>query len=128
MSNFPNISRFITETPFSEKHIFYFKLSAVSFFSGFLLLGIVIQSISLLQNLNSVKAITSEREKVSKEIAYWKNVSTQYSDYRDVYFRIAALEYKMGNTQQSTEYMEKALLLDPNFEAGKVLGEKIKQN
>ena len=128
MSNFPNISRFITETPFSEKHIFYFKLSAVSFFSGFLLLGIAIESFSLLQNLNSVKEITSQRQAASKEISYWKNISSQYEDYRDVYFRIAALEYKMGNTQQSTEYMQKALLLDPNFEAGKVLGEKIKQN
>ena len=75
-----------------------------------------------------MKEITSQREAVSKEISYWKNISSQYEDYRDVYFRIAALEYKMGNTQQSTEYMQKALLLDPNFEAGKVLGEKIKQN
>lgn len=125
--NFPSIFRFITEYTVSDKAILHTKLIIIGFFSGLLLVSIVYQSSKLIHNIQAVQHMRVERGKINQEIAYWKQIANQYEGYRDVYFRIAALEYKVGNTTESKQYMEKALELDPNFEAGRVLGEKIKE-
>jgi tetratricopeptide (TPR) repeat protein len=103
------------------------KLLVVSFSSGILLISILLQSTALIQNLEAVHGMQQERGKVIQEIQYWKQAAEKYKGYRDVYFRIAALEYKVGDMAESKKYMEKALELDPNFEAGRILGEKIKK-
>jgi tetratricopeptide (TPR) repeat protein len=124
-SLFPKIFRFITEYHLSEQSIFYFKLTAVSFFSGLLLLGIGIQLIVLQQNREEARQASSQREQVIKELSYWKSLVGKYKDYRDVYYRIATLSYQLGNKDESKLYVRKTLELDPNFEAGKVLGAKV---
>lgn len=125
--NFPSISRFITEWGAPTHILLYAKLFFASFFSGILVVSILFQVFILMRNMETVKSIEVERHNVSQEIQYWKQISQQYQGYRDVYFRIAALEYKRGEIAESKKYMDKALEVDPNFEAGRVLGEKIKQ-
>ena len=44
-----------------------------------------------------------------------------YPNYRDGYFRLATLEYELGNRNKAKEYVQKALELDPNFEEGRRL-------
>lgn len=124
----PSIFRFITEYTLSDKAITHAKLMIIGFFSGLLLVSIAYQTNKLFHNLQAVQVMRHERGKINQEIVYWKHVSERYEGYRDVYFRIAALEYKIGNKRESEQYMEKALEIDPNFEAGRVLGEKIQQN
>mgnify|MGYP004417280321 FL=1 len=59
------------------------------------------------------------------KITYWEGISEKYKGYRDVYYRIAALQFKVGNVAASQEYVKKALELDPNFPEGHVLGAKV---
>ena len=92
---------------------------------GFLLLSIVLQSLSLKQSLQELSKVQMERKKVAAEVTYWENIANKYRGYRDVYFKLATLEYKLGDVAAAKKYMKTAFELDPNFEAGRVLGTKI---
>ena len=123
----PRISLFITERFSFQKTTLYTKMFFVSFLSGILVFNIIFQVTVFVENAKKVQSMKNERVAVSKEIQYWKQTAAKYDGYRDAYFRLAALEYKVGAVNESKQYMEKTLELDPNFEAGRVLGEKIQR-
>lgn len=61
---------------------------------------------------------------IRKLITLWEKITQEKPDYRDGYFQIAVLYYKLGENEKVREYVEKTLLLDPNFEpAGKLIQE-----
>lgn len=124
-ARFPSIYRFITEEIISERTLYYTKLLIVSILSSMILLQIVTQAIALQENRKLAELAQLERQNITGEIVYWKNLSTQYKGYRDIYFRIASLEYRLGKKDEAKSYVKKAMELDPNFEAGRVLGEKV---
>ena len=125
LQQFPNIYRFITEYQLSPRTVFFTKVAFASFFSGLILIGIVFQSAALYHNLQEVDRLKAERAGIMREVDYWKGIASEYKGYRDVYYRIAVLEYKLGNVGESKDYIKKALELDPNFHEGRVLGAKI---
>jgi len=113
---FPKIFRFITEQA---------ELLVISFVSGFVIIGIVLQSVRLSENMQKITVIEAERLQLSKELSYWQDVSRQYIGYRDVYLKIAGLQYQLGDLSQAKTSVDKALSLDPNFRDGQVLGASI---
>ncbi len=117
ISLFPKIYRFITES---------WKLIVTSFVSGLLLIAIALQSVSLYQNLQEEKKLSSDRQKTVAELAFWKQTVGKYKNYRDAYFKIATLEYRLGDVDEAKIYLKKILDLDPNFgkarEMEKILG------
>ncbi len=115
-SLFPKITRFITES---------WKMMVVSFLSGLLIMGIFLQGLSLQKNLAAERKTSTDREKIAIEINRWKKNLEKYPDYRDGYYKLASLEYKLGNIEESKKYIKKALRLDPNFKEGQVLGAEV---
>jgi tetratricopeptide (TPR) repeat protein len=122
----PRIPRFITEDVISVRTLFYFKLIMICFVSGVLMLQIMREAAAFPKNLAEARIVQENRQKVALEIAHWKKVADQYIGYRDIYYRIAFLEYSQGNFVEAKKYVQKALDVDPNFDAGRVLGEMIK--
>lgn len=122
---FPKNLRLITEHSFSKEQSQQIKVILASIVSLFLLGLIFIQGVVLWDNFNQHIAFQQEREQLQNEVTYWEGVANKYQGYRDVYYRIAALQYKLGNTVESQNYVKKALELDPNFPEGRVLGAKI---
>ena len=114
-SLFPKINRFITES---------WKFILVSFISGLILIGIIIQSLGLYSGLQAQREIEEQRSKTEKELALWKNSLSKYKNYRDIYLKIASLEYQLGDKEAAREDLNKALEIDPNSEKGRQL-EKI---
>ncbi len=114
-SLFPKINRFITES---------WKLILVSFISGLMLIGIILQSLSLYWAMQEQKKLEGERNKTEKELVFWKSSLTEYKNYRDIYLKIASLEYQLGEKDTAKEDLNKALEIDPNSEKGRQL-EKI---
>jgi tetratricopeptide (TPR) repeat protein len=124
---FPRIFRFIPESFLRPRSTsIYPKLFVISFLSGLVLIAIFVQSILLLRNLRLTKQLEAQRMQLEKEIAYWQQITQKYPDYRDVYFKLASLEYQRGNIQQAQNDIQKAFSVDPNSTQGKVLGDKIK--
>jgi tetratricopeptide (TPR) repeat protein len=118
ISLFPRIYRFITES---------WKLLVSSFVSCLIIIAIADQGFSLYQSLQTEKKLREERGQVEKEIVFWKNSLRQYPNHRDIYFRLATLEYRLGNTDAAAENLQKTLKIDPNFEKGREMEKLIKQ-
>jgi tetratricopeptide (TPR) repeat protein len=119
---FPKNLRFITEYTFSEVQSHYIKVLLVSAVSIFLLTLIFLEGVTILANLKQRTILSQQRVQLQYEVKYWEGVANKYQGYRDVYYRIAALQYKLGNISEAQQYVKKALELDPNYPEGRVLG------
>lgn len=110
---FPSISRLITDLRF--------WLILVSLL---VILAIGMEAVSLYFKVSQFKKVQKERQQVALELKYWEDVAKKHQDYRDAYFNLALLEYKLGDRGKASFYLQKVFSLDPNFEAGREL-EKI---
>ena len=115
-SLFPRIYRFITEQ---------WKLILASFISGLILISIILQGLILQKNLEIEKKMIADRKKTEIELSFWKSKLSEYPNYRDLYFKIANLEYKLGRIEEAKLNLKKVLELDPNFEKGREMESKL---
>ena len=109
---FPNILR-----TFTEKHFFALVISL------FLLTAVIFSGFNLYKSNSQKQEVDKERWEIIKEVTFWKSVVAKYSDYRDAYFQLAILHYRLGDFVSSKFYLEKTLDIDPNFEKGRELEE-----
>lgn len=118
---FPNISRFITEAkdklPWEEKKHFIYLFTVI--FLAF----VIFMIIDLRQKVTVAKAMDTERKQVIEDVKKWEKVVARYKDYKDGYLELATLEYKLGNVNKAKEYLNKALIIDPNSKEGRALEE-----
>src|SRR6185437_15447922 len=119
---FPKNLRFITEYTFTESQSHLIKVILTSVISLLLLFLIFLQGIAIWSDYKQQELLVQQRQELQNEVNYWKGIAQKYQGYRDVYYRIAALQYKLGNITESQKYIKKALELDPNFPEGHVLG------
>lgn len=122
---FPSISRLITEL-FNVRFVVrdlwkkHWKVLVMAT-SLFLYLGGAAAAYDLYKTYKYSNQVRHERENVSNQIVHWEEVAKKYPGYRDAYFTIAILSYRLGEKTQAKMYLEKALELDPNFEKGREL-------
>lgn len=121
---FPSFFRFITEYSFTSAQSKNIKVALVSVISLYILLLIFLQGVVFYYHHLNQEFLVSERTQLQKEVAYWQQVADRYKGYRDVYYRIASLQYSLGDIGSAQKYLKKAIELDPNFPEGKVLGAK----
>lgn len=76
---------------------------------------------SFYQKAAEYRKISLERKNTEEKINFWKSIANKYEGYKDAYFQIALLEFRLGNIKNALEYNKKALFLDPNFEDSKKL-------
>lgn len=81
----------------------------------------------LLNNVQNKIQLDTQRQKILAQINYWKEITNKYKGYRDGYFQLAVLEYRLNNVEDVNMYLQKALALDPNFREGREL-EQILRN
>lgn len=122
---FPNISRFITET--KDKLSWEDKKHFVYLFIAVFVLFIAFMAIDIKQKLVMSNSMQLERKQVLEDIKKWESVVNKYKDYRDGYLELAGLEYRLGNMNKAKEYLNKVLTIDPNSKQGREL-EKILNN
>lgn len=138
-SQFPKIYRIITEShvfvkvdklairllnqPKSKKYMPWITKILAVFAIIILSFGIIIFTFKIYENIAAYTKVVLERQNLRSQISFWKSISEKYEGYKDAYFRIALLEYRLGNFDKAKEYNQKALFLDPNFEDAKKLEE-----
>jgi tetratricopeptide (TPR) repeat protein len=66
-----------------------------------------------------------EKKRIEVEIRKWEETLEKYPGYRDVYLRLAVLNWQINNQKKAKEHLQKAKELDPNFEITKKLEEKL---
>jgi len=136
-SQFPSIYRIITESKVykhlkklefrlllqakHKKYIYYVFIFLTAILSILLIIGILTFSARFYKSASEFTKINTERQSLQKKINFWQSIANKYEGYKDAYFQIAILEYRLGNFKKAEEYNKKALLLDPNFEDSKKL-------
>ena len=141
---FPKNYRFITESKhYKNIKNYYFRLSNQSKVKQFfkfatialvvltvsvLIFGISIFSISLYKYYQNFRVLNSQRQNLQSQINFWQSISDKYEGYKDAYFRMALLEYNLGDFKKARENNKKALLLDPNFSDAKKLEDVLDRN
>lgn len=110
---FPRISRFITERAGYERIAIILSLILI-IATGFI-------GYQLYVNFQEKQKLDAEREKISQEIEHWQGIISKYKNFRDAYFQLAVLEYRVGEFEKAKSYLKKTLELDPNFEKGREL-------
>ena len=113
---FPRITRFITE---------YATFAIIIASSCVVLVGIAIEGSRLYDNYQQKEALIYKKVQIAKELQYWQSLTRQFPDYRDVYYKIASLQYGLGDDIGAKKSLDMALSLDPNFENAHVLGTAI---
>lgn len=108
--NFPSIYRSITDT-----HGFFVCISVV------LLVFVIVLSVLLYSQIRAWQGLQRERSAINQEIEFWEKIAKQYSNYRDAYFRLAVLNYKLGDRERAKDYLQNVFLIDPLFEEGREL-------
>ncbi len=111
----PNIYRYIT-----DKRIWVGVICLI------IVIAIGLKTLDLYKSIIQKQRLDKERQKIAKDIEFWQNTTQKYPDYRDAYFQLAILEYKIKNIDLAKKYVQKALELDPNFEAGEKLESVLK--
>lgn len=76
-------------------------------------------------NLNNMEAALNQAKEepkmIRQEISFWEEVIQKKADYRDAYFRLAVLNYQIGQKEEAKRYLERTLELDPDFEPAQKL-------
>lgn len=123
----PSISRSITESVLSfissEKYVLIASLLGVFSFCWMLFAVVQLSGVLQIQKQREL-----ERAKVMHEVGFWEEVTKSKPEYRDGYFMLAVLEYRIGKKQEALTHVEKALQIDPNFKQGKEFETLLKSN
>ena len=123
---FPSISRFIPDLSITSVRrvfvspAFYFHLTSI-----IVLVAIAYQGSMLLQTWRTFSTVKQEEAKLYQEVSYWQDITKKFANYRDGYFSLAVLYYRLGNDLKAKENIEKVLSIDPRFEQGIALAQML---
>ena len=123
---FQNNLRFITEkniVKYLRKHS---MMIMVIFSTLLIFLSIFVVAIDIYRTQKVNTQLGIERLGIENEINFWESISEKYPNYRDAYFKLAVLNYRLKNMKKSRENLEIVLRIDPNFKEGLELEEKLK--
>lgn len=83
--------------------------------------AILFFSFDLFANIQKQREITFQKEKIQSEIKLWENVTSKFKDYKEAYYKLAVLNYELGDIDKAKYYLSKSLYIDPNFEKAREL-------
>lgn len=140
-NKFPRIYRFITDKPvFRKFKKEWIKLSnqpklkkTYVYASIVLTLLLIIFLISLTgflvfrftKNYQEYSKLQAQRNQIYGKINFWNSITEKYPSYSDAYFNIAVLYYRVGELDIAQKFLNKTLLLNPNYKDAKRLEEKL---
>lgn len=101
---FPNIYRAITERKF-----WLYVISILS------VIGMVLIGIGFWRYIGQVEEIKTQRAAIGRHSAYLRDLAIQYPGDRDIFLQLALDQYSLGDMKQANIYVEKSLVLDPNY-------------
>lgn len=109
-----NYYRKITESLPQTKYIgdYFVVFLLVFFFFSLALSGY------LYIKLLSIKDL---RRQTAENLTYWQQISKNHPNSPDAFYESGFYAAKLGDKKKATEYLEKALILDPEFQKAKDL-------
>ena len=75
--------------------------------------------------LDKYKEIETERNEIKKKLTYWEEIVAKQPNSPDIRFQAGLYSYRLGKKQKAYDYIEEALLLDPEFKKAQELKKRI---
>ena len=128
---FPSIYRTITEKlnykPSVKLTKFYAYFSVLLTFIAIISLTILIVFISIDfgQNFTKYQSLDTQRKDLISKINFWNSIAEKYTGYPDAYLNISSLYFQLDDLGNARKYINKTLLLNPDYEKARQLEEKI---
>lgn len=114
---FPKIYRFFTDKSLKKA----LKLQSLVIAFSLIIALILTLGFDLLHNLQKQKEQSFQRDILTSELKTWESIAQKFPNFKDAYFELAVLSYRLRDFRKAREYIKKALFLDPNFEKAKEL-------
>lgn len=130
---FPSIYRTITEKlhfkPSAKLSKLYAYISIVlTFIIVIFLLGLMVfVSFELGQNFTKYQNLHAQRQDLKSKINFWNSIAEKYDGYPDAYLNLANLYFQLNDYENAKNYVDKALLLNPDLDKALVLEERLKR-
>lgn len=130
---FPSIYRTITEklnykpSVKLTKFYSYFSILLTFIVVIFLVILIIFISIDFGQNFIKFQTLQTQRKDLISKINFWNSIAEKYTGYPDAYLNISSLYFQLDDLSNARKYINKTLLLNPDYEKARQLEEKISQ-
>lgn len=124
--DFPQILRKIPAVQLRWATIHIWRWLIVLVIVSILLLQLVQLGQLLYQNYNEAQVKQAEKQKIEADIARWEKIVEDRPNYRDGYFELAVLTYRLDRIYETRFYLRKVFLLDPNYQPARELEEKLR--
>lgn len=111
-AKFPKIYRFITDKSLKKT----LKLQFLVFIFSALSILILITAFDLLSNIQKEREQNFQRKLLTSELKTWESIAQEFPNFKDAYYELAVLSFRLGDLENARRYIKKALFLDPNLE------------
>lgn len=101
-----------------RRGVVYFVLAILAIFS-FVLIFIFVEL------LDQYQVLQEEQASIKSELLYWENAMVTVPNSPDIYFQAGVAAFQLGDKDLAAQYINKAIELDPDFQAAQQLQEKI---
>lgn len=81
---------------------------------------------NLYERYQRAKTRQAEKQSLETQVAKWQEVIAKRADFRDAYFELAILTYRLNRLAEAKYYLAKTLALDPNFKPAIELEKELK--
>lgn len=95
------------------------KTEALVFLYTITIISIIFLSFDLFSNVQKQREISFQKEKIRSEIKVWEGIAGKFKNYKEAYYKLAVLNYQLGEIPKAKFYLNKALFIDPNFDKAK---------
>lgn len=90
--------------------------------------AILVLSLSVYSGYREKERLSAEKTRLTREADFWQKQINMRPNYRDAYFSLALIQYRLKDLNLSKENLDKALTLDPNFSEGRDLQKLLESN
>jgi len=118
-SYFPQIKRMIPAF-----HLWRWLIGLVIF--AILALEIVQFGQQLYSSYNEAQLKQAQKQEIEAQIYKWEQVVVLHPNYRDGYFQLAILSYRLNRINETKMYLNKVFSLDPNYQPAREFEKKIR--
>ncbi|HRN96502.1 MAG TPA: hypothetical protein PLD54_03600 [Candidatus Levybacteria bacterium] len=69
----------------------------------------------------------AEKNSVTEKYTYWQGIIEQYPHFPAAYYEAAVYAAQLENIQQAKSFLQKALVIDPNFFEAETLAKELEE-
>ena len=126
--HFPQIRRKITAVTLDVNAKTIWRWLIILIVLSILILQLVQLGQMLYKNYYDAQLKKAQKRTIEAEIMRWEQIVRDRPNYRDAYFELAVLTYRLGHLEETKKYLARVFELDPNYQPARELEKTLQDN